>query len=760
MYCQVVVDIATRRVDGLYTYAIPERFLETDTALSPLTRGSAVLIYFRNRPVVGFVVDILKELPKELEGVSIRQIDDYIAGPFFSEHAVCAAQFIQKTYGGSMSEALRPFLSLAGNVRVKKDRKGVISLHQSASPIRFDKGYQITKKGMLHTPRPRKNAKEELIEILKLESLSYSQIKAMGKRFLTARSSLIKEGLIEEIAEYTPLYRSASDILIGPNLESDTPLALNKEQAAAFKKIEELRALSGGVLVLDGVTGSGKTEVYLHALKAVRDEGKAAIVLVPEISLTPQTIARFSARFPGELAVIHSRLSEKERKEQLELIARGICPIVVGARSALMVPLENLGLIIIDEEHDTAYKQENAPRYHTRDVAEHIATELSIPLVLGSATPSLETLHSIKEGRYHHVVMSSRVEGRSMPEVVVVDRANEFRVGRRSVFSEELHSALKDCEAQGSKAMLLLNRRGFASFLLCRECGYVPECESCSTSMTLHKRLGHLRCHQCNALKPIPSKCPKCSSPYIQQFGMGTQALEEEMHSLFPNWQILRMDADTTAGPGGHEKILDEFKAAPSAVLIGTQMIAKGHDFPEVTLVGVVAADVGLHISDFHAAERSYQLLAQVSGRSGRGEKSGKVIIQTYLPDHPAIVAVKNHDRDFFLAHELGEREELGYPPFKRMANIMITSPSEMIAFNATNELAATIKDSPYASELEVLGPAPCPITRIKKRYRYHLLVKAERGYNLGEVLHNIIKKQNFEPGTNVALDVDPNSLM
>jgi primosomal protein N' (replication factor Y) len=536
--------------------------------------------------------------------------------------------------------------------------------------------------------------------------------------------------------------------------EAPRPERLSAGQEHALEAIDAARRVGRGVVVLEGVTGSGKTEVYLRAIENVIAEGRRAIVLVPEISLTPQTVGRFRSRFGDAVAVLHSRLSAGERYDQWELAARGEVSVVVGPRSALFAPVHDLGLIVIDEEHEASYKQGSAPRYHARDVAERIAAFRGAVLVLGSATPSMEARAACEQGSATCVRMPERVSG-EMPAVTIVDMAREFSEGHRSMFSRPLLQGLADVQAAGRKAVLLLNRRGFASFLLCRSCGFVPECEDCSVSLTYHETVGRLRCHHCGASAGVPAECPRCGSPYLRLFGAGTQRVEAELDSAFPELPVVRMDADTTGAKGSHERLLAQFEALPSGVLLGTQMIAKGLDYPEVTLVGVVNADTTLHLPDFRAAERTYQLLEQVAGRAGRGEAGGRVFIQTYWPDHPAILAVASRDTSAFYSEEASLRHELRYPPFGRLANVLLTGPIERDVRDAAVAVGERFRGA-RPDGFEVLGPSPAPLSRVRKSWRWHLLVKAPPRAQVPAFVRDALS--GFRPPAEVALavDVDP----
>ena len=513
-------------------------------------------------------------------------------------------------------------------------------------------------------------------------------------------------------------------------------------------------------ILLDGIAGSGKTEVYLQAIRQVLEEGGTAIVLVPEISLTPQTVARFRARFGEQVAVLHSRLSAGERFDQWDLLRSGTARVAVGARSALFAPVENLRLIIIDEEHEGSYKQGSSPRYTSRDVANQLARINNALLVLGSATPSLEALAAVERGQMQLLSLPERPNGRPLPPIKVVDLTREFQSGNKTMFSAPLREALLQTIEQGQKAVLLLNRRGYAAFLLCRDCGYVPMCEDCSTSLTFHERPPRLICHHCGAEHPVPAVCPDCKSPYLRQLGPGTQYAYDQLQALLPaGTPIVRMDADSTRGRYGHEKCLDEFMAAERGVLLGTQMIAKGLDFPEVTLVGVLIADTALKLPDFRAAERTYQLLEQVAGRAGRAEKDGQVIVQTYWPEHLAIQAAAQHNRELLFSEERELRQEFAYPPYARLANILVWGRELKAVTELASELALHLRaDLPNTYKL--LGPSPCVISRRQGQHRWHLLVKAPIGSDLPAWLNGCLSSVKAVPGVSRSVDIDPYDLM
>jgi len=530
--------------------------------------------------------------------------------------------------------------------------------------------------------------------------------------------------------------------------------------------------------LLEGVTGSGKTLVYIELLREVLARGRTAVVLVPEISLTPQTVTRFRAHFGDDVAVLHSGLSDGERYDAWRRLKAGECRIAVGARSALFAPLRNIGAVVVDEEHDGSYKQSEAPRYLARDLAVMRARTHGAVCVLGSATPSLESWHNARSGKFRHVVLPERVGGARMPEVSVVDlrvkreareSAHRPRDERgRGVLSEELVAAVDVRLERGEQVILLLNRRGYASFVQCRECGDVEQCENCSISLTYHRVTQRIVCHHCRYDAPSPTRCPSCGSEDLSFKGLGTEQVERITTEAFPNARIARMDVDTTSGKWAHQRILSRVERGEVDILLGTQMIAKGLDFPRVTLVGVVNADVGIHLPDFRASERTFQLLSQVAGRAGRGALGGEVIIQTSLPEHYAVRAAVAHDFRGFAERELNERERPLYPPHVRMINVVVSSPSQELAATAADRATAWLRGRLAASAragralpVELVGPAPSPIERLHGRWRWHFLLRGTSPVALGKVARSLA--EDFSPpagDVRLAVDRDPVALL
>lgn len=548
-----------------------------------------------------------------------------------------------------------------------------------------------------------------------------------------------------------------------PKLAQDANLHLNSDQQRALDAVlAALRAPRHETILLHGVTGSGKTEVYIQAIQEVVGFGRQAIVLVPEISLTPQTVARFRARFE-EVAVLHSHLSDTERHWHWEQIASGGVSVVVGARSAIFAPTPNLGLVILDEEHEATFKQESAPRYHARDVALERARAEGVPLLLGSATPSLESWQRARDGEYRLLELPQRVMNRPLPGVGTIDLREAGRERRGGgALSRQLVSAMQRALDDGGQVILLLNRRGYSTHIQCPACGHVVRCPDCDIALTHHRTGELVVCHYCDYRTKPPQVCPECKFPGINYGGLGTQRLEAEVRARFPQHRALRMDTDTMQKPGSHERALDAFRQGDVRILLGTQMIAKGLDFPNVTLVGVVNADTALHLPDFRAAERTFQLLAQVAGRTGRGERGGRVLIQTFDPDHPAIRAAVLHDYRRFALQELPIRRELGYPPFGALARVVVRGAREAEVRHFADDLANALRAElqPVGDAYRLLGPAPAPIAKLRGQFRYHLQLHGPELDPLRRAAAAVTAATKTPAEIEWMIDVDPLSML
>ncbi|MGI6229285.1 MAG: replication restart helicase PriA [Tractidigestivibacter sp.] len=767
LYASVALDIPTRAIDGTFDYAIPEDLTKE------VQVGATVLVPFSRRLAIGYVLGVSTEPSEGLDPSKILPISQPLAPSAFGPKSAAVARWMAREYACPLCEAVRPFLAPGQKLRVTR------ASEDSPWELAGERAGAIDARWAMLGPAadgfaPAKNAsrQREVIEALRQGPMRLAELSATIPGASSAVKALEKRGVVT--VEARRQLRGVNESTTLSSAAAPRPERLTEGQLSALAAIDEARGRAeGDVVLVDGVTGSGKTEVYLDAIERTLADGRGALVLVPEISLTAQTVGRFRSRFGDDVAVLHSRLSTGERFDQWDLVRRGQVHVVVGARSALFAPLANVGLIIIDEEHESSYKQDSSPRYHARDVAARMAREWGAALVLGSATPSLESLYRCELGqwrgvRWTRVSMPERPGSSVLPEVQIVDMAAQFRGGGRSVFSAPLKDALLDVAKRREKAVLLLNRRGFATFLMCRECGCVPECPHCSTALTYHERTHSLMCHSCGRSWPVraypdPStRCPNCGSRYMAAYGVGTQRVEDELRMLLPeDVEVIRMDADTTRTKGAHQRLLEQFDAAECAVLVGTQMIAKGLDFPEVTLVGVINADTMLKLPDFRAAERTYDLLEQVSGRAGRGERPGKVIVQSYWASHPAIQAVVGHHREAFLQPELAERKEAGYPPFSRLANVLVWGRDgagvRAVSAQMADALRARVEGQ---AGWEVLGPADCVKARVKDRYRRHVMVKAPLDADLGGIVGECAASVGARKGINMALDIDAYDLM
>ncbi|OUO18865.1 primosomal protein N' [Collinsella sp. An307] len=796
-YASVVVDIPARAIADAFAYAVPAHLADE------VELGCTVLVAFGRQMALGYVValaDALADIPGTdgLASARVKPIRAVLAPPSCADLAGEMAFWMSREYVAPLAECLRLFLPPGGTPRLVRGKDGTYRVERQAVPEVHERVVALTADGQSYRPPQNAHRQRQLIEALACGPVSTRELRALYTDMSATVRALAKKGVVSVTERRA--WRGTEATTSLSSARAAAPAELTQGQANALAAIGcALDAHRGDVVVIDGVTGSGKTEVYLAAIERVLAEGRSACVLVPEISLTAQTVGRFRSRFGDAVAVFHSRLSPGERLDQWDMVRTGAARVVVGARSALFCPFRDLGLMVIDEEHEQSYKQGSSPRYHAREVAAEMARRLNIPLVLGSATPSAEALERTRKGewagqRWQRVEMRERPGGATLPTVTVADLRREFSAGRRSMFSAPLERALLEVAERREKAVLLHNRRGFAPFLMCRECGCVPTCQHCSTALTYHERTHTLECHTCGAVyhvRPYPapgSACPQCGSRYLAKMGMGTQQVEDALRDLLPpHVEVIRMDADSTRGKDGHQRLLEAFDAAECAVLLGTQMIAKGLDFPEVTLVGVVNADYALKMPDFRAGERAFDLLEQVAGRAGRGERPGEVIIQTYLPHDPVIRAVATHDRSFFTEHDRAQRAEAVYPPFVRLSNVTVWAAAEDAARSYAEELARDLRrlieattgagagalpePAPgampsIASAADarvrpvVLGPAPCVIARAKDRWRFHVVIKSPLGYHISDTIAAVLDARPAPAGVSVSVDVDAYDLM
>jgi primosomal protein N' (replication factor Y) len=536
--------------------------------------------------------------------------------------------------------------------------------------------------------------------------------------------------------------------------------SLTVEQSRAYDAITGSHGFHP--VLLHGITGSGKTEVYMRAAQHFLAAGKSSLILVPEIGLTPQLTDRFAARFPGKTAILHSSLTKRQRIDEWLRIYNGSAPIVIGTRSAVFAPLADPGLIVVDEEHETSYKQEEVPRYNARDTAVMRAKVARAVAVLGSATPSMESFRNAETDKYHRVTLTKRVEDRPLPDVEIVNMREEYvAAGKQVVFSRTLLEAIITRLARGQQTMILLNRRGYAAFLLCRHCGFTFQCNACSVALTFHRTIDKLMCHYCGLARRPPARCPECDSEYIHYVGEGTERLESDLKELFPDVRIGRVDRDTMRHMRDFERVLGGFRSGEIDILVGTQMIAKGHDFPRVTLVGVLGADAPLALPDFRAAERTFQLLTQVAGRSGRGVEPGEVIVQSYFPDHYTFQLAANQRFEDFYSRESRYRKAMFYPPFTSLAGIMVTDRDPSRAVQMARDVGEFL-DSVRSDAVRILGPAPAPLERIKRVHRHQLLIKSSSRTTLHSMLERLQRyiEDKKIGATKVIIDVDPISLL
>ena len=740
MIARVSLEIALRKE---FDYLIPEALADR------VEIGSRVKAPFGRRTVMGCVTALIDKSPHD----KLRALMDVVgAQSMVTPKVMKLARWIGDYYCCAPETALKSVLPQA----VRKEKEGwKESLFVSLVPNPPTEPAKLTKR------------QQEVLQIVRdKESLPLRDlVKEAGTTADTVRR-LENKGLVaiqSKIAERDPYAHE--------NILPTKPLELNEEQANALKQIIE--AMDAGStqaarFLLHGVTGSGKTEVYLQAIEHALNQGKGAIVLVPEISLTPQTVERFKARFcSGSLktlvAVLHSHLSEGERHDEWHKIRQGRARIVIGARSAVFAPVDPLGLIIVDEEHEHSYKQEEAPRYHARDVAVVRGQMENAVVALGSATPSMESFHNARSGKYRLLEMRERADDKQMPIVRVVDMRHEFRAQKGPpIFSNKLVEAMRQRIERSEQTILFLNRRGYATSMQCQVCGYVAECPNCSVSLTYHRDEQSLRCHVCGHAAKAPRVCPEesCQSPSIRFAGLGTQKVEETLGKLFPKANIRRMDSDVLRRKNDFRKILGEFRTGKIDILIGTQMIAKGLHFPNVTLVGIVHADLGLHIPDFRAGERTFQLLTQVAGRAGRGDIEGEVFVQSFTPFHPAIQFARRHDYEGFYDAEMEFRGQLKYPPFGRVALLTLRGRNEdKVEFSAGQVRARTEEALAGMEEIKILGPTPAPLARADKQFRYQIMIRAKQMIRISARLAEMTQAVKLPDEVFLAVDIDPVNL-
>jgi len=805
-YCEVSLPVP---LDQPFTYALPE------TLRHRVRPGCRLLVPFGARKLTGVVLRCHDEPPEIKIKEAMRLVD---SEPVLDSELLALARWIAGYYCAPLGEVLRGMLPLAAEIRKGRiysltdtgrdaarqlvldaaPDDTVVSILRALERRPLSAAYlaktlpladrvlkSLEKRGFVvsefvqserdplrapaeklrvetsppvpstQSPAPRlTKAERELLAFLELHPGSHNlkELDGMVRNASPAARSLARKELVTLRPE--PVGLTAGTVR--------APHVLNASQQQAFDAVRQaIESRRFQTFLLHGVTGSGKTEVYLNAIDVALEAGRGALLLVPEIALTPAVAGQFFARFGDRVAILHSAFTDSERSGQWRRIRSGEAPVVVGTRSGVFAPVRNLGLIVVDEEHDSSYKQEETPRYNGRDVAIVRAQHAGASVVLGSATPSLESRHNAERGKYTLLNLPERIESRPMPQVELIDMRQEFLETRRqATFSRRVVEELGRRLEAGEQSIILLNRRGFSSFVTCRACGERIQCANCSLTLTYHRRDRRLLCHYCNYAEKVPNVCPKCQSEHLYFLGVGSEKVEDELHREFPTARITRLDRDTVTGKREYEGVLQGFREGGYDILVGTQMIAKGHDIPNVTLVGVVSADIGLGMPDFRAAERTFQLLTQVAGRAGRGDLPGLVLIQTINPDHYAVRLASRQDYEAFYQKEIHFRRVMAYPPFSAMANILVRSEKQEQALQMSSELGHHL--TPPPEKIRILGPAEAPVVKLKSEFRYQFLIKAASRKALNELLRSA---QQFAlgrkwPATSLVIDVDPLTLM
>ncbi len=715
-------------------------YLVPDALADSLELGSSVVVPCGRRFADGYVVGFSDKsrFPnlKEIKSISNSR-------PLLSACHIELARWMASYYCSPLGKVIQTMLPAA----VRRSDKG----HREQLAVRLVENWADIAASVKPTEK-----QQQIVDFLKTEGESLLSV-LMDKTGVTSApvKTLQRKGIVEIFTQQVG--RNPSD---NKTVLPSKPLDLMPEQADSLKLILEAMNEGNRTILLHGVTGSGKTEVYMQAIAEVRRLGRTAIVLVPEIALTPQTVWRFKARFGDRIAVLHSHLSEGERHDEWHRLNDGEADIVIGARSAVFAPVKKLGLIVVDEEHEHSYKQEDMPRYNARDIAVMRGHMEGCPVVLGSATPALESWHNARMGKYLLSSLTKRVDDKKMPAIRILDMRREAEAqGRPSVFSKDLIEAIRSRIERAEQTILFLNRRGFATSLTCPQCGFTAMCENCSVSLTYHRSDESLRCHICGSTRKVLNRCPSCNDPQFKYSGIGTQRIESIMGKLFPHARVQRMDSDMTTAKNSHDRILGAFRAGKIDIMIGTQMIAKGLHFPNVTLVGVIYADLSLHMPDFRASERTFQLIAQVAGRAGRGEQMGEVIVQTYTPHHTAIQSARELDYDGFCDQELEFRKELLYPPFSHLMCITLRCPSESKVSFCASALARELKKA-FLNSAIISEAVPAPLSKAKSNYRYQVMLRAKSASKIASTVTKVMNSFNLPPKVQVSVDMDALSLL
>lgn len=730
LYAEVIINSEALEIDRPFTYKVPEEFN------NEIKIGQIVKVPFGkgNKTSEGFILNLKNDDNIKFKIKNIAAI--LVKDPVIDEDDINLIEFLREKTLCKYIDAFRLLIPVGIMKGAKAKKKKVIVLkNEDLSNIKNPDGYK------------------KIVEFFKTNSGKYTKSELINEHSISQyKLNKLIENEVLSIEEES-VFRYNDRVY---NKDSAKTLTIEQENI-----IREYINSDDKMFLLKGVTGSGKTEVYMKLVERVLLEGKSAIILVPEIALTPQMIERFKGRFGVNVALFHSKLSDGERFDEWFRVKEGKAKVIVGARSAIFLPAKNLGLIIIDEEHENTYKSEQNPKYQTKEVAEYLSELKGCKVILGSATPSIETYYRALTGEMKLLELNSRVDNKAMPPMKVIDMRNELKGGNKSLFSRELFIEIQERLKRKEQIILFLNRRGFSTFVSCRSCGYVFKCDECDISMTYHKN-GLLICHYCGKTKREPRECPKCHSKYVKFFGAGTQRVEEEVKKYFNNVRILRMDVDTTRDKHSYERIYNIFKNGEADILIGTQMVSKGLDFKNVTLVGILAADMSINIPDYRAAERTFQIITQVAGRAGRGDKQGEVLIQTYTPQHYSLQYAVNYDYEGFYEKEFTVRAMMKYPPFGKLLLINGTSKKEELLKNFMHKITMMIKPLvENCLDIEILGPIPCMISKVKENYRWQIVIKGEFdsyfSKNIKEILYD--ENKNVYNDIRISMDINPNNL-
>ncbi len=750
MVAEIILNSNAKELNRVFDYNIPE------TMVYKAMVGSRVFVQFGNRKQLeeGFIIGI-----KESSEFKLKSIEKIVNENGLTEEKVELAKWMARRYFCNISECIKLMLPPGTTTkiienRIKEKNENFVTIIDEEvveSDIEEDKFKSAKQVRILKFLLD--NGETNLADLLLFTDTTRDAVKALEKKnYITIEKKHV---------ERNPFFHKVE--------RQSKKLEFTEEQQNAYNEIsDKMDKNKYEEYLIYGVTGSGKTEIYLQLIEKALNNNKTSIMLVPEISLTPQTVDRFIARFGEEnIAVLHSKLSIGERFDQWNKIKSGQAKIVIGARSAIFAPVQNLGIIIIDEEHDSSYKSESTPRYNAKDVARYLCYESNIPLVLGSATPDTGSLYRTIKKQSVLLRLNKRANNAKLPEIEVVDLREELSKKNKSMLSEKLQESIKENLENKKQTILFLNRRGFSTFVMCRDCGYTAKCKNCDITLTYHKSTNKLKCHYCGYETKVITKCPECGSENIRYFGTGTQKLESEINTLFPEAKTIRMDVDTVTKKNSHEKILTDFKENKADILIGTQMVVKGHHFPNVTLVGVIAADGSLNMNDYRANEITFQILTQVAGRAGRGEDAGKVIIQTYNPDNFTIECVKQQNEEMFYNTEMRLRKQLKYPPFCDIIVIGVSSKDEQITMKVAQSLHKYLKDRVENENIGIMlyKALPAPIDKIKNKYRWRILIKCKFGEDIIDLMNNTMEKAQSikyckNGDANISIDVNPTNMI